>query len=164
MAELLNHGMIHESRSPFASPVTLQYKSTGDGPTKEKTRLCIDFRDLNKLIVPESYPFPLIEDILAKTRNCSWFSTLDINSAFWSIPIRKEDRPKTGFVTSQGHYEWSSLPFGLKTAPAAFQRILSGIIHRHGLSSFVVNYLDDILLFSKSFEEHVKHLRLLSYC
>lgn len=90
-----------------------------------------------------------------------WFSALDINSAFWSIPIRVGDQPKTGFVTQNGHYEWLSMPFGLKNAAPLFQRILSGIIRRHNLSAFCVNYLDDILIFSKSFEEHIIHLEAL---
>ncbi len=128
---------------------------------REKNRLCIDFRDLNKLLVPEGQPFPLIEDIILKTRNCNWFSTFDINSTFWSIPIRSKDRYKTGFVTQQGHWQWCSLPFGLKTAPAIFQRILYGIIHKNKLTDFCMNYIDDILIFSSSFDEHLNHIRKL---
>lgn len=161
VAELLKYGLIEESCSPFSAPVTLAYKKTGDGGLKEKTRMCIDFRELNKLIVPESTPFPVIDDIITKTRGCSWFSALDINSAFWSIPIRKKDRYKTGFVTQQGQYQWSSLPFGLRTSSAVFQRILAGIIRRNNLRGFCCNYIDDILIFSKNFEEHLQHLRAL---
>lgn len=158
---LLENGMITESSSPFASPVTMQFKKDGLSAVKVKNRMCVDYRELNKLIIPESQPFPLIEDIIVKTRGCSWFSALDINAAFWSIPIRKSDRYKSAFVTQHGHYEWRSMPFGLKIAPAVFQRILSGIIKRYGLSDFVVNYLDDILIYSRSFEEHLVHLRKL---
>jgi hypothetical protein len=161
VTELLKQGLIEESCSPFASPVTLAYKKTGEDGKKEKNRLCIDFRNLNKLLLPESQPFPLIEDIIGKTRDCEWFSAIDINSAFWSIPIRPEDRHKTGFVTQHGHWQWVSMPFGLKNAPAIFQRILSGIIRRNNLSEFSINYLDDILIFSRTFEEHMKHLELL---
>jgi hypothetical protein len=102
----------------FASPVTLVFKKTGDTGSKEKTRMCIDFMELNKLLVPESQPFPLIDDIIAEARDCVWFSALDINSAFWLILIHVSDRYKTGFVTQNGHYQWSSLPFGLKNSPA----------------------------------------------
>jgi hypothetical protein len=158
VAELLKYGLIEESCSPFAAPVTLAYKKTGEGGSKEKTRLCIDFRDLNKLIIPESTPFPVIDDTITKTRGCSWFTAIDLGSAFWSILIRQEDRHKTGFVTQQGHYQWNSLPFGLRTSPAIFQRILAGIIRRNKLGEFCCNYIDDILIFSRSFEEHVKHL------
>lgn len=156
---LLQNGMISESKSPFASPVTMQFKKDGLNASKIKTRMCVDFRELNKLLIPESQPFPLIDEILVKTRGCSWFSALDINMAFWSIPIRPEDRFKSAFITQHGHYEWRSMPFGLKNAPAIFQRILSGILKRKNLSNFAVNYLDDILVFSPSFEEHVSHVR-----
>ena len=158
VAELLKHGIIEESYSPFASPVTMAYKK--EGSERVKTRLCIDFRELNKLIVPESQPFPLIDDLIVQTKGCHWFSSFDINSAFWTIPIRHEDRHKTGFVTSNGHYQWATLPFGLKNAPAVFQRILSGIIRRYGLSDFCSNYIDDVLIFSRTFQEHLNHIAL----
>lgn len=157
ISELLKRNLIEDSYSPFAAPVTLAYKKDEN----RKSRLCIDFRDLNKIIIPQSQPFPLIEDLITKTRNCKYFSKLDINSAFWSIPLRIEDRRKTGFVTQEGHYQWTCLPFGLKTSPAIFQRILGNIIRKHKLSDFTVNYIDDILIFSKSFEEHVNHLSKL---
>lgn len=128
---------------------------------KRKSRLCIDFRDLNKIVIPQSQPFPLIEDLVVKTRNCKYFSTLDINSAFWSIPLRIEDRKKTAFVTQEGHFQWTCLPFGLKTSPAIFQRILSNILRKYKLTDFTVNYIDDILVFSKSYTEHINHLSQL---
>lgn len=154
VANLLNKKLIEESYSPFAAPVTLAYKRDEN----KRSRLCIDFRELNKIVVPQSQPFPLIEDLIVKTRNCQFFTTLDINSAFWSIPIRIEDRHKTAFVTQEGHFQWTCLPFGLKTSPAIFQRILSNIIRKHKLTDFTVNYIDDILIFSKSFSEHMDHL------
>lgn len=157
ISQLLERKLIEESYSPFAAPVTLAYKRD----EHKKSRLCIDFRDLNEIIVPQSQPFPLIEDLVIKTRNCKYFSKLDINSAFWSIPLRIEDRRKTGFVTQEGHFQWTCLPFGLKTAPAIFQRIFTNIIRKHKLSTFTVNYIDDILIFSKSFEEHISHLSQL---
>lgn len=157
VSKLLEKNLIEESYSPFASPVTLAYKKE-EG---RKCRLCIDFRDLNKIVVPQSQPFPLIEDLMIKTRNCKFFSTLDINSAFWSIPLRVQDKKKTAFVTQENHYQWTCLPFGLKTSPAIFQRILTSIIRKHKLSEFTVNFIDDILVFSKTFEGHIKHLSLL---
>jgi hypothetical protein len=161
VAELLNHGIIEESSSPFAAPVTLAYKKTGEGGEKKKNRMCVDFRLLNKLVLPESTPFPLIGDIIAKTRGCTWFSSFDVNSAFWSIPLRREDQHKTGFVTQEGHYQWTSLPFGLKSSPAIFQRVMSSIIRKHKLSAFTCSYIDDIIIFSKTFDEHVEHIKLL---
>lgn len=157
IAMLLDKKLIEESYSPFAAPVTLAYKRDEN----TKSRLCIDFRDLNKIVVPQSQPFPLIEDLMVKTRDCKFFSTLDINSAFWSIPLRITDRHKTGFVTQEGHFQWTCLPFGLKTSPAIFQRIMCNIIRKHKLADFTVSYIDDILIFSKSFSEHIKHLTQL---
>lgn len=157
IAKLLEKKLIEESYSPFAAPVTLAYKRDEN----RKSRLCIDFRDLNKIVVPQSQPFPLIEDLIVKTRDCKFFSTLDLNSAFWSIPLRITDRHKTAFVTQESHYQWTCLPFGLKTSPAIFQRIMCNIIRKHKLGEFTVSYIDDILLFSKSFEDHVRHLKQL---
>lgn len=154
IAKLLERKLIEESYSPFAAPVTLAFKREEN----KKSRLCIDFRDLNKIVVPQSQPFPLIEDLMIKTRDCEFFSKLDINSAFWSIPLRISDRYKTAFVTQEGHFQWTCLPFGLKTAPAIFQRIICNIIRKHKLADFTISYIDDILVFSKSFEDHIKHL------
>ncbi|CAB0028377.1 unnamed protein product [Trichogramma brassicae] len=143
--------------APFAAPVTLAFKKEEN----KKSRLCIDFRDLNKMVVPQSQTFPLIEDLVIKTRNCKYFSTLDVNSAFWSIPLRVSDRYKTGFVTQEGHFQWTCLPFGLKTSPAIFQRIMSNIIRKNDLAGFTVCYIDDLLIFSKTFNEHIDHLKKL---
>lgn len=157
IAKLLEKNIIEESYSPFAAPVTLAYKREEN----KRSRLCIDFRDLNKIVVPQSQPFPLIEDLMVKTRDCKFFSTLDLNSAFWSIPLRVNDRYKTAFVTQEGHFQWTCLPFGLKTSPAIFQRIMCNIIRKHKLGEFTVSYIDDILLFSKSFSDHIVHLAKL---
>lgn len=155
--DLLKRNLIEESDSPFGAPVTLAFKKEDN----KKSRFCIDFRELNKIVIPESQPFPRIDDLIVRMSNCKWFSTLDINSAFWSIRIREKDRMKTAFVTQNGHYQWKCLPFGLKTSPAIFQRILSNIIRRGGLSEFCANYIDDIIVFSKTMEEHFQHLRKL---
>lgn len=155
VGKLLKKGLIEESYSPFAAPVTLAYKKN-EG---KRSRLCIDFRDLNKIITPQAQPFPLIDDLIIRTRNCKYFTTLDINSAFWSIPLRIEDKKKTGFVTQDGHFQWTCLPFGLKTSPAIFQRILSNILRKYNLKEFTENYIDDILIFSESFQEHIEHIK-----
>ncbi|XP_050523377.1 dynein regulatory complex subunit 7-like [Daktulosphaira vitifoliae] len=157
ITNLLKAGLIEETNSPFAAPVTLVYKKE-DGC---RSRLCIDFRELNKLVVSEPQPFPRIEDIMVKARECTWFSAFDINSAFWSIPIRHKDRKKTAFVTQDGHWQWTCLPFGLKISPAIFQRTLANILRRYNVNDFCINYIDDILVFSKTFEQHVKHIEAL---
>jgi hypothetical protein len=97
VSKLLQKNLIEESYSPFAAPVTLAYKKE-EG---KRSRLCIDFRDLNKIVVPQSQPFPLIEDLMVKTRGCKFFSTLDINSAFWSIPLKIEDKQKNSIRYSR---------------------------------------------------------------
>lgn len=157
ITKLLDAKLIEESYSPFAAPVTLAFKREEN----EKTRLCIDFRELNKIVIPQAQPFPRIEDLAIKARDCKNFSTLDINSAFWSIPVRIEDRSKTAFVTEERHLQWTCLPYGLKTASAIFQRILSNILRKYNLTDFATNYIDDILIFSKTFEEHMDHLKKL---
>ena len=111
--------------------------------------------------MPESQPFPRIDDLTVRAKGCKIFSKLDINSAFWSIPVRKKDRYKLAFVTHHGHWQWNCLPFGLKSAPAIFQRILAGVIRKNKLNAFAVNYIDDILVFSKNYEEHINHVELL---
>lgn len=157
ITKLLEKNLIEESSSPFASPVTLAFKKE-EG---RKSRLCIDYRELNKIIVPEAQPFPRIEDLVVLTSNSAWFTSLDINSAFWSIPLRPKDRTKTAFITQKGHWQWKVLPFGFKNSPAIFQRTLSGIIRRYNLSQICINYIDDILIFSKNLDEHFKHIELV---
>lgn len=159
--ELLKYGMITESRSPYASPVTMQFKKNGSESDQTKDSMCCDYRELNKVVVPENQPFPLIDEIFQESRSCSWYSALDMNLAFWSIPIRPRDRHKTAFITRSGQYEWHFMSFGLRTSAATFQKMLSGVLRRHGLSKFCVNYLDDILVFSDSYEEHLQHLALI---
>lgn len=129
--------MIEDSYSPFAAPVTIAFRQD----EYKRSRLCIDFRHQNKNTVPQSQPLPLIDDLILITRNCKYFTTLDINSSFWSIPLRIEDRRKTAFVTQTGHFQWNGSPFGLKTA----KRILSNILRKHNLNGFSVIYIDDIV-------------------
>lgn len=151
---LLERNLIEESTSPYAAPVTL-----ADKKEEKRSRLCIDFSRLNKILEDESQPFIRIEDIIHKLVDCVYFSKLDLNSAFWSVSLAKEDRYKTAFVTKFGHYQWKVLPFGLKTSPAIFQRLLSATLRKYKCSEYAVNYMDDILIFSKSFNEHIDHLK-----
>lgn len=154
VSELLKANLIEESCSPYAAPVTMVFKKE-EG---KRSRFCIDFKELNKIVVPESQPFPRIDDLTLRARNCKFFTKLDVNSAFWSVPVRKKDRHKLAFVTHHGHWQWNRLPYGLKSAPAIFQRILSSVIRKKGLDKFAVNYIDDILVYSKTYEEHIKHV------
>lgn len=158
VSQLLKYKIIEESSSHFASPVTLQFKKVGLNAKKEKKRMCIDYRELNKNIIPQSFPFPFIDDIIVNTRGRKWFSVIDINAAFWAVPIKKSDRHKTAFVTQKGHYQWNFMPFGMRNSAPRFQALLSRILRKHNLASYSINYLDDILVFSDSFEEHIAHL------
>lgn len=147
-------GLISESNSPYSFPVVLTNKKD-EG---QRTRLCVDYRQLNKTTITESYPFPLIEELTDRIRDCKFFSTLDVASGFYHIQVQAEDRNKTAFVTMHGKYEWNVMPFGLKNAPVIFQRAIHRILQNYKLTTFAVNYIDDILIFSTSEDEHMQHL------
>ncbi|XP_037773928.1 uncharacterized protein LOC119570135 [Penaeus monodon] len=144
-------GVIEPSSSPWLSPVVLVKKKDGT------LRFCIDYRNLNKVTTTDSYPLPRIDELIDNFNGTSWFTSLDARSAYWAIPVAKPDRPKTAF--SDGHRLWqfARLPFGLVTAPPTFQRainfILSPVLGKH-----TVAYLDDIVVHSATFEEHLVHL------
>ncbi len=150
IADLLQAGIIRQSTSPYASPTTLANKKN-----EGKTRLCVDSRSINDLTIPDRYPFPRVEDIVDKVRGCHYFTVLDITSGFWHIKVDEQDIEKTAFVTMTGHYEWLRMPFGYKNGPATFQRTIHNILLKHQLTSNADNYEDDILLFTKTFEEHL---------
>jgi len=149
--KMRDEGVIEPSSSPWLSPVVLVRKKNGT------TRFCIDFRGLNAATVADSYPMPRIDELIDELRDTSWFTVLDAKNAYWSISVAPEDRPKTAF--SDGHRLWQfrRLPFGLATAPSTFQRtinmVLSAVLGRH-----TVAYLDDVVVHSSSFEEHLEHL------
>lgn len=148
--------LIEESYSPFSAPVAL----VGKRDEGDKTRLVVNYKKLNENVQTDSYPFPRIEDILDRTLNCRFFTTLDVNSAFWTVKVRECDRKKLAFVTPTGHYQWKVMPFGFKNAPGVFQRILSSALKKHKLTGFSSNYMDDILIFSENFDEHIQHIGL----
>lgn len=152
--QLLENDLIEESISPYSASITLANKKN-----EGKSRLCIDFRQLNKLIVPEAQPFMVIDQILERLRDCSWFTVLDINSAFWTIKLKKESRELTAFSTLRHHYQWKVLPFGLKTSSAIFQRILASVLRKNGLDEYASNYIDDIMVASESFDQHLQHVQ-----
>lgn len=139
--------LIEESSSPFAASVTLAYKREDS----KRSHLCIDFRELNKLVVLEPQSFPKIKDMIVKTGDYMWYSTFDINSAFWSMPIKQENRTRTTFVSQEDHWQWKCLPFGLKISSSIFQRILANINRKHNLTKLCINYIFDILVKNKNF-------------
>lgn len=153
--QLLKAGIISESLSPYAAPIVM-VKKKDEG---EKNRMCTDFRRLNRKTVPESYYFPVVNEIMQRTLHCHFFAKIDFSNGYYHIRIAEKDRHKTAFITqSERKYEWNVMPFGLKNAPAIFQRAVHQVLMKHKLTDFASNYLDDIIIFSQSFEEHVTHI------
>ena len=113
------------------------------------------------MTIPDKFPFPLFTDIIDQLRDCEYFTTLDITSGFWHVRIVEKDIPKTAFVTQYEHFEWTVLPFGFKNSPQIFQRIIQNILKKHNLFRFARNYLDDILIFTRSYQEHLVHIELV---
>lgn len=149
--KMLEKGVIRESTSPWASPVVLVKKRDST------TRFCIDYRKLNAVTKFDSYPLPRIADCFDALGGSKLFSVMDLASGYWQIKVKKEDQAKTAFVTKSGLYEFSVLPFGLTTAPSTFERCMETILRGLQWQTCLV-YLDDVIVFSKTFEEHLKRL------
>ena len=153
LQELLDKGFIRPSASPWGSPVLFVKK-------KDRTmRLCIDYRELNRVTVRKKYPLPRIDDLFDQLQGAQVFSKIDLRSGYHQLKIKGEDIPKTAFRTRYGHYEFLVMPFGLTNAPTAFMDLMNRVFHEY-LDCFVIVFIDDILIFSKSMEEHEEHLRI----
>jgi hypothetical protein len=154
--EMLDNNIIRPSRSPYNAPIKIVEKKS-DGAENKKYRLTVNFQKLNTQVISDKYPFPAIEDILAQLGGKKYFTTLDLIQGFYQIPIKEQDIKKTAFSGPTGKYEFLRLPMGLKNSPAIFQRMLDDILRDEiGKSCFV--YIDDIICFSDSFENHLKDL------
>lgn len=144
--EMLENGIIRESKSPYASPVVLVKKPDGSW------RFCVDYRKLNKKVITDSYPLPIIEDLISHLNGAKYFADLDCNSGYWQLEIEEKEKHKTAFITPSGLYEFNVLPFGLKTSGAIFQRTmdkaLAGIKYKNAIV-----YVDNIIVYGKTFEE-----------
>ena len=151
VSELLEKGLIRPSTSAWGFPVIFVTKPNGSW------RMCIDYRALNELTSKNGYPLPRIQDLLDRVGTAKIVSKMDLTSGYWQVRMGAESIEKTAFNTIWGKYEWIAMPFGLCNAPATFQSIMNDAL-RPFLGRFVVVYLDDILIFSKTMEEHYEHL------
>ncbi|XP_004491307.1 uncharacterized protein [Cicer arietinum] len=153
LEELLDKQFIRPSVSPWGAPVLLVKKKDGS------MRLCVDYRRLNKVTIKNKYPLPRIDDLMDQLRGSCVFSKIDLRSGYHQIRVKPSDTPKTAFRTRYGHYEYLVMPFGVTNAPAVFMDYMNRIFHPY-LDSFVVVFIDDILVYSKTKEEHGEHLRI----
>lgn len=152
IAELKQYGIIRDSTSPYASPILLVKKKTGE------KRLCCDFRRLNAKTVKDRYPLPRIDDLLDRLLGSSWFTTLDMSSGYWQVPVSPDSISKTAFVTPDGSYEWLRMGFGVCNGPAVFQRIMNHVL-RPLADPGIFAYIDDVLIASTTLEENFQKLR-----
>jgi hypothetical protein len=154
LEELLEKQFIRPSVSPWGAPVLLVKKKDGS------MRLCVDYRQLNKVTIKNRYPLPRIDDLMDQLVGAEVFSKIDLRSGYHQIRVKAEDISKTAFRTRYGHYEYSVMPFGVSNAPGVFMEYMNRIFHPF-LDRFVVVFVDDILVYSKSEEEHTEHLRIV---
>ncbi|KAA0066469.1 pol protein [Cucumis melo var. makuwa] len=151
LQELLDKGFIRPSVSPWGAPVLFVKKKDGS------MRLCIDYRELNKATVKNRYPLPRIDDLFDQLQGATVFSKIDLRSGYHQLRIRDGDIPKTAFRSRYGHYEFVVVSFGLTNAPAVFMDLMNRVF-KDFLDSFVIVFIDDILIYSKTEAEHEEHL------
>ncbi|KAL4384851.1 hypothetical protein GQ457_15G012120 [Hibiscus cannabinus] len=154
LQELQYKGFIRPSSFPWGAPVLFVKKKDGS------MRLCVDYRQLNKVTIKNKYPLPRIDDLFDQLKDASVFSKIDLRSGYYQMKVKEADVPKTAFRTRYGHYEFLVMPFGLTNAPAAFMDLMNRVFRPY-LDKFVVVFIDDILVYSKSEAEHRDHLRIV---
>ncbi|KAA0060413.1 pol protein [Cucumis melo var. makuwa] len=152
LQELLDKGFIRPSVSPWGAPILFVNKKDGS------MRLCIDYRELNKVTVKNRYPLPRIDDLFDQLQGATVFSKIDLRSGYHQLRIKDGDVPKTAFCSRYGHYEFIVTSFGLTNAPAVFMDLMNRVF-REFLDTFVIVFIEDILIYSKTEAEHEEHLR-----
>ena len=148
---MLNKNQIRPSDSPYGAPILFAKKKDGH------LRLCVDYRALNKNTIVDSYPLPRIDELLSRLQGARYFSRLDLRDGYFHVPVADQDVHKTAFSCRYGTYEYLVMPFGLMNAPSTFQRIMNQVFFDM-LDRNVIVYLDDILIFTKTEQEHRKVL------
>jgi hypothetical protein len=154
LKETMNKGYIQPNVSPWGAPVLFLKKKDGT------LRLCRDYRQLNKVTIKNKYPLPRIDDLFYQLGGVSIFSKIDLRSGYHQVRIKGEEIHKTAFWTRYGHYEFVVVSFGLTNAPATFMFLMNNVLSKF-LDKFVLDFIDDILIYSKNREEHEEHLRLV---
>ena len=144
-------GVVEDSTSPWSSPIVLVKKKDGS------TRFCVDYRKLNAVTERDPYPLPRIDDTLDALSGAKYFSTLDLCSGYHQLPMAEEDKEKTGFSTPDGHYQFTVMPFGVCNGPSSFQRLMSVVLRVLQWQICLV-YLNDVIVFAKTFDEHLERL------
>ena len=154
---MLDKKFIRPSDSPYGSPILFVPKPGGN------LRFCIDYRWLNKWTIKNRYPLPLPEEMFDRLGGAKVFSKIDLRSGYWQMPVREGDIPKTAFKTRWGLYECLVVPFGVTNAPAQFMHLMNDLLCDF-LDEFVLVFLDDILIYSRTMEEHAEHLQRVFAC
>lgn len=155
--DLLENDVIQDSNSPYASPILLVRKKNGE------QRLCVDYRALNAKTIKDKFPLPRTDELLEKLKNCRFFTTLDVASGYYQIPVNESSVSKTAFVTPDGHFEYKRMPFGLANAPAVFQRAMNHILGPLRVDKAIA-YIDDVLIPSENFENGMETLKQVLTC
>ena len=149
--KLLERGQIEESTSPWSSPIVLVKK-------KDNTmRFCIDYRRLNSITIKDAFPLPRIDEIFDQLYDATYYTKFDFKSGYFQVPLSEEDRPKTAFSTRDNHYQFTVLPQGITNGPATFQRVINHVLGPTRWK-YALAYIDDVIIYSKTFEDHLIHL------